>query len=307
VLRASILDAWLLLVTIIWGSNFSVIKKALVEIPPIGFNLLRLVLASATLLALLPLVPARDGMAHPVRSLDRGDWIGIAALGLVGHCVYQLAFMFGIAQTSVANTSLIFGCSPIVVALTSAALGHERVAPVRWAGAALSVSGIYLAIGHASRLSADSLRGDAWVAAAMLCWAAYTVASVPLLRRHHPLMITALSMTIGTVLYAPFGVPDLVRLRWTAVTAGAWIGLSASSLLALVFAYVIWYLAVQRLGSTRTAMYSNLVPLVAMAVAAIWLGEPVTTSKIVGTAAVLAGVALTRLEPQGTRARRREV
>ena len=47
----------------------------------------------------------------------------------------------------------------------------------------------------------------------------------------------------------------------------------ASSLLALALAYMIWYTAVQRIGSARTAVYSNLTPIVAMIVAAIWLGE----------------------------------
>jgi drug/metabolite transporter (DMT)-like permease len=61
-------------------------------------------------------------------------------------------------------------------------------------------------------------------------------------------------------------------------------------------AYVIWYSAVQKLGGSRTAVYSNITPLVAMVVAAIWLGEPLTLPKLAGAAAVIAGVAITKLE-----------
>ena len=70
-----------------------------------------------------------------------------------------------------------------------------------------------------------------------------------------------------------------------------------SSTFCLVLAYVIWYTGVQRLGATRTSAYSNLIPIVAMAVAWAWLGEPVTLAQSVGAAAILAGVFLTRLSP----------
>lgn len=281
--------------TIIWGSNFTIIKSAIAEIPAIGFNLLRLVLASIVLIVALPLF-VREGGAHAVSRITARDWIALGALGIVGHTVYQLAFMYAIAQTSVANTALIFGCSPVVVALLTAAAGHEHVSVARWTGALLSAFGIYLVVGHGGSFAGDSVRGDLWAAVAMLCWAIYTVAAAPLLTRYAPLTVTALSMTIGTILYVPFGAPDLLGLEWSRVSVSAWLALTASSLLALVAAYLIWYTAVQRLGSTRTAVYSNVVPLVAMVVAAIWLGEPLTVLKLTGAGAVLAGVALTRLD-----------
>jgi drug/metabolite transporter (DMT)-like permease len=130
----------------------------------------------------------------------------------------------------------------------------------------------------------------------MLCWAAYTVGSRPLLERHSPLVVTGFSMMIGSALYAPLGVPALLGLEWTAVRAWAWLLLVYSAVFALVVAYLIWYTAVQRVGNTRTSIYSNVVPLVAMAVAAIVLGEPMTARKFAGAAGVLAGVVLTRLE-----------
>ena len=60
-------------------------------------------------------------------------------------------------------------------------------------------------------------------------------------------------------------------------------------------AYIVWHSAVHRLGAARTSIYSNLVPLVAIGFAALWLREPLTWRKGLGVAAVLAGVALTRL------------
>ena len=84
-------------------------------------------------------------------------------------------------------------------------------------------------------------------------------------------------------------------MPWGAVSAITWIKLVYSSLFALCVAYTIWYAAVRAIGSARTSVYSNLLPIVAMVTAAVWLREPIGPAKIAGAAAVLAGVALTRL------------
>ena len=73
--------------------------------------------------------------------------------------------------------------------------------------------------------------------------------------------------------------------------------MAASSLLALAFAYMVWYTAVQKIGSSRTAIYSNLTPMVAIAVAAVWLGERVGGAQLFGAALILSGIAVSRLQP----------
>ena len=70
--------------------------------------------------------------------------------------------------------------------------------------------------------------------------------------------------------------------------------MSASSLLALAFSYMVWYTAVQKIGSSRTAVYSNLTPIVAIAVAAIWLGERIGVAQLFGAALILSGIAVSR-------------
>jgi drug/metabolite transporter (DMT)-like permease len=71
---------------------------------------------------------------------------------------------------------------------------------------------------------------------------------------------------------------------------------AGSGVLALSLAYVLWYTGVQRLGSARTSVYSNLVPVVAIVVAAITLGESLGVIKAFGVALVLTALVLTRIE-----------
>ena len=67
-----------------------------------------------------------------------------------------------------------------------------------------------------------------------------------------------------------------------------------SALLALNLSYWIWYTGLQRLGGSRTSVYSYLTPIVAMIVAAVWLGEPISGNQIAGAAAIFAGLLITR-------------
>jgi drug/metabolite transporter (DMT)-like permease len=277
---------------VIWGSNYSIVKSAFAEVPPFAFNGLRLAVASLLFLVILA-VDARRSPAARTRIL--ADWRAVAAIAVVGHALYQLLFIAGLARTSAANSALIIGCTPVFVALLTAALGHERVPARRWAGVALSATGIYLVVGHGAAMTHDSLGGDLLMLAAVFCWSLATILLGPVLTRHAPLTVTGYSMALGTVLYLPFAWRDLAGVDWSRVSSHAWLALLYSACLALCVAYVIWYTAVQRLGNTRTAVYSNMVPVVAMVVAAVGFGEPVGWLKIAGAAAILVGVAVTRL------------
>lgn len=304
--RLSRIDALLLLMTIIWGTNYSIVKAAFAEIDPQAFNAVRMIIASAVFLVIIvglrrfpaPATPARGGrivsIFHTPAAVTRRDWLGLAGLGIVGHFFYQFFFIGGLAATSVANSSLMLAATPVVIAMMAAVAGQDRVSGLHWLGAALSVAGIYIVVGNGADGGA-TLRGDLMMFAAVGCWAAYTLGARHLMERHSPVGVTGLSMVIGTMIYVPVMWPHLASVDWPAVTAGTWLAIVYSALFALCVAYTIWYVAVREIGSARTSVYSNLVPLVAMLTAVAFLNEPLSLQKLVGAAAVLVGVALTRV------------
>ena len=257
----------LLLVTaVIWGFNYALIKTVLHELPPPAFNAIRLIVASSVYLI---------GIALTVRTRPtRKEWLQLAAVGFYGQFVYQLCFMNGLARTSVANASLIIGLTPAVVALANASLGLERLTRLHWIGIAISAVGTYFVVGLDLQMSAASLIGDALTFGAVLGWAAYTIAAKPLLARHSPLAVTGWAMGFGTLFYLPYAAPTLVAVDWPSISIGAWAGTVISALLALNLSYVLWNIGVQRLGSSMTSIYSNVVPVAALVSAAIWLTKP---------------------------------
>jgi drug/metabolite transporter (DMT)-like permease len=296
-LRFTRLDAWLLLMAFFWGSNFTVVKAALRELPGPAFNAIRLVIASVLFLSV---IAWREGLRASLARVRREDWWRLIALAVLGHFIYQILFLGGVARTSVSNSALIFGCTPITVSLLGATLGHERPGWFRWAGTAVSLAGIYFVVGHGARQGTSTLTGDGIIFVAMLTWAVYTVGTHAMLSRYSPTFITGLTMAMGTVLYVPVGLHWMPASGLAGISAGGWAGILYSAVFSLVAAYVIWYTAVQQLGSGHTAIYSNVVPIVAMAVAAVFLHEPVTAVRVIGAMAVLSGVALTRVESSAT-------
>jgi drug/metabolite transporter (DMT)-like permease len=299
------MDLLVLLCTLIWGLNYAVIKIGLREIPHSGFNALRLGLASVLFLAVLAFEPAkrsgsgsgplRRRLFPSARAIPARDWLTLIALGAIGHFLYQLGFIGGLALTTVANSSLIMGCSPVVVTALAAGLGQERVSGRYWAGAALSLAGIYLVVGAGASVSRDTLLGDLVTLGAVVCWAVYVVWSRTLMERHSPLAVTGYTMAAGTLMYLPFGYPSLAALDWGRVSATAWMALVASAVFALFVAYFIWHTSIQRVGNVRTAMYSNLTPVLALTTGVVFLGDRLGPREVAGAAAILLGVGLARL------------
>ena len=297
------IDLLLVLMVLIWGTNYSVIKRAFDEVPPQPFNAVRLAIASTVYLVAIAVSRrrARLGRAptssvfYTPHALTPADRWSLLWVGLVGHLVYQWCFVAGVNGTSVSNAALIIGATPAVVAVASTLLGRDRITPLHWAGAAISAIGIYIVVGRGAALGGRTLRGDELVMVSVCCWAAYTLGAAGLMKRHSPLYVTGMTMAIGGLPYAAMLVPAVLRVDWLHVSAYTLVALPLSALLALCLSYLIWYAGVQRIGPARTSIYSNVVPLVAMLVARVWLGEPITPAKIAGAAAIVGGVVLTRL------------
>lgn len=289
-MKFTVLDSLLLLMVLIWGANFSIVKIALRDFPEVAFNAMRLVVATTVYLGVILATPARSRVV----ALTRKDWLELAFLGSIGTFLYQFCFVSAVKRTSVGNGSLIIGISPIVIALLSAAVGHERIRPVRWLGIAVAMFGLYLVVGRGVDLTGQTWRGDLLMMAGVICWATYSVASQGILKRQSPLLVIALTFSIGAVLYVLTMTPVLFKTDWQTISGFSWLMMLTSALLALNLSYWIWYTGLQRLGGSRTSVYSYLTPVVAMMVAAVWLNEPISANQVAGAGAILGGLLITR-------------
>ena len=139
-----------------------------------------------------------------------------------------------------------------------------------------------------------TLLGDSLLLISSLCWSIYTVYLQPYTHRTGGIHLSALTMVGGMVPLLAVAAPAMLATDWTHVPTLAWGSLAYSGFFALVIAYLFWYAGVRVLGPTRTAMYANLQPIFAVAVASLVLGEVITGWQVAGAISIITGLVLTR-------------
>ncbi|MFY9611685.1 MAG: EamA family transporter [Blastocatellia bacterium] len=282
-------DALLLLMTLVWGANFTAIKYSIEDLLPLSFNGLRFAIASVVMLA------AAFATGHNLK-VAKGDGWRLFGLGLLANTFYQSVFILGMARTRAGNAALILATTPLVTAIIGRILRREYFTARGVFGLVLAFGGIILIIlaGHNEVSLQETLLGDCLLVVATLFWSLYTVGSKRLIHTYGSMKTTTIMMTTGTPVLLLVCAPSLLRQDWSRVRPIAWAGLIYSALLAIALAYIIWNHGVRRIGSTRTAIYSNITPIVAMLVAWPALGEVPTPGQVAGALVIFYGVYLVR-------------
>jgi drug/metabolite transporter (DMT)-like permease len=282
-------DAGLLLMSLIWGINYSVVKAGLRTLEPFAFNGLRVALAAVILVGLSAWLRADRWPA-------RRDVWHLLVLGLMGNGLYQLFFILGMARTRAGIAALVVAAGPAYIALISHWLGRERLPARGWAGIALQLAGVACVVGstHGLDAGADAMFGAGLIACGSLMWAVFSVLLQPYTSRAHPIHLSALTMSSGALFLLIVATPALRRLDVTTVAPTEWAAVAYAGIGALVIAYLLFYRGVRVLGATRTAMYGNLQPLIAIAVAWVMLAERPTGWQALGAACIMGGLLLSR-------------
>lgn len=281
-------DVLLFTMAVIWGINFVVVKYATHVFNPVAFTGLRVGTAAIFLLAV---AFARGNLALP-----RRDVIALLLIGMIGNGLYQLFFVHGVSRTRAGNAALIVAAAPAFIALFARVRGLERVRRLTLVGIALSVAGVGLVIAGSARPSNGevTLLGSLLVFFGVLCWSVYTILLQPYTKRIDVARLSAFTMVGGAVPLLVASTPALIATDWSAVGGAGWLALFYSSVISMGVAYYFWYRGLRVLGPTRTAVYANLQPIIALAVAWAFLGEIPTIFQGVGAATIVAGVFLTR-------------
>jgi len=286
----SAVDLMLVTMSIVLGLNYSVVKIGIVDIMPLNFGAFRFAIASVILLSLL-------WFRERNFSIPKGDLGRFVLIALVGNTLCQIFFVTGIAWTTASNSSIILATTPIFVVIFNLILGTEKVKKTVLGGVILSFIGISLIVFGGEKplvLTDQSLLGDLLILFGTICWSTYTVLSKPLLKHCTPLKLTSLTMAIGTPLLLLLSIPSISTQKWSSVSTTGWLSLAYFSCLATAISYVIWYTGVNRIGSARTALYYNLITVIAIVIAWISLSESMTPIQIVGASMIIISLYLAR-------------
>ena len=282
-------DVLLLTTVLLWSFNFTAAKYALTHgFAPLAYSAFRF---GAGAFVFAAFTFARERTCR----IGRGDiWIALLAAAL-GIWLNQITFGYAVKLTPAATVALMFGTLPIFVALLSQAVGHERLRARHYLAAFLSFAGVGLvAAGTAGGVSGE-LGGILLGLAAAATWAGYSVAIAPLMRRYSPYRISTVVLLVGCVPLFVTAAHELVAQDWGQPNALAWAGLLYGLVFSLFVTNVLWFTAIDRVGASRAALYSNLQPFFGAVFAVVVLSERFGALQAVGGLVIGAGIVLSRL------------
>ncbi len=286
----------LLLNVMIASGTFLVAKGTLAEFPPLPLALFRFVLAT------LVLWPVARFLRPGVR-IARADRPRIVLLGLLGVLLNQGLFLIGMQWSSASHAALLYALTPAFVVLFGMSSASTRPTAAAIGGIALAFAGVLtLLLQRGLHFEAASLRGDLVILLAVVTWALYLVLGRTVTRRYGSLVVTAQAMLAGTIAFLPIGLVSLLQFHPARISAPAWSGLLYLAWLTSALNYVIWFWGLEHLKPASVAIMTNLQPLFTVAMAWMFLREPLPAGFVVSTVLVLAGVWLTQSESLRARA-----
>lgn len=277
--------ARLALLAAIWGNSFLFIKVALEGLPPLGIALAR---CAAGALALGGYALFR----RPAWPREPVVWAHVAVISFTSNALPFALFAWGELHVTSGVAGVYNATTPLAtLAVSMAALPDEHPTRARVAGILLGLLGVVTVIGPWRGVGANSVLGQL---ACLGAGAAYGVAFT-YTRRHlsprrlDPVAVTVGQLAIASVLLAvavPFagGRVDLAPRVVAAVLALGALGTGV--------AYVLYHQLIRDIGATSASMVTFLVPIVAVTLGAVVLGEPVTWNLFAGAVVVVTGVAL---------------
>ncbi|MDA9508536.1 permease [Bradyrhizobium sp. CCBAU 11386] len=283
----------LLLLALIWGSSFTLIKVAIPTIPPFTMVAARVTIAAILLL----LIAATQGHTLPRRT---SVWAAFVVQGLLQSALPFTLISWGEAHIASGLAGVLNVTPPMFVLAIAMMTGHGRqsISGRKIVGVALGLAGVAVTMG------ADALSGIGTTAplaqAAVLC-ASLCYAVAPIWGQRFsglPAIVTAAgAMSCAAVLMLPAAA--ILEQPWTlAPTAQAVVAVLGLAVVCTALAMVIYFRLIRTLGPLGTTSGSYLRAGFAVALGTAWLGERFTWSLLAGMALILAGtVAVTAPSP----------
>jgi len=281
-----------LLTVAIWGTSFAFQKMALAQFNVSTFIALRyagmLALSWCVLLYRLRFAPR-------AARLDRRDLPGLALAGVLGYGLYIPLSTLGLSFTTAFSNALLIATTPLFAALLLRVLRLERIGSGHYAGMLLALAGVVLFMLPAMHrgVSVGGV-GDLVSLAAALFFAAYTVATKPLLPRYALPAIMAYTLTLGTVPVILVLLPRMFAQDWSHVTRAGWAAFAWTIIFPVYVAWSIWNWTVGQIGVARATLFMYLVPVIGGLTSWLLLAEGFGILKIAGAILTLGGLAVAR-------------
>lgn len=293
--KITYLDLLLVLVALIWGSNPMSMKIGIRYVPPLAFNAIRLVAAS--IISFIVLKVSKSN-----KEFERKDLKSLAYICIFGFLIFQMYLVLGVSLTTVVNASIIMATLPINVVIISRIFKIEDITICTIIGVACSIVGVVVLIlgnGETLSISETSIVGSILIIISQIAYAYYTVFSRDLIKKYSSLQVTSYVIILSTLIFVLVSIKDIVFVSWRSIPIEGWITAIYSGAFVICFGNFIWLWAVGKIGSVRTSLYNNLVPIFGVILGCLFLHESFGLIQFIGAVMVVLGLLLAKVKGKG--------
>jgi drug/metabolite transporter (DMT)-like permease len=282
------------LTMLFWAGNINVGRYAAGHVPPIALGTLRWI--GATLI-LLPFALPYLRTDWPV---IRKHAAMLTLLSLLSISAYNTLTYYGLQYTEAINAVILQSTGSLVLVAFTFLLFGERLGPWQLFGMLLSLAGVAVVVSRGDWNAFLHYRlnvGDFILLAAI---ASYSFYSALLKKRPplHPMSFVALTMGWGSVLLLPFLAAEIAGGRSIPIDAKSVLIIAYVVIFPSLLAHFFFFRGVELIGANRAAPMMYLIPVLATALAIVFLGEQLHPFHVAGFVLVLGGVLIaTRSQP----------
>jgi drug/metabolite transporter (DMT)-like permease len=282
-----------LLAVFIWSGNFIVARDMKGQIPPISLAFYRWLTAS---IIIFPFVFKKFKLEWKAlkRSWHYFFWVSLAGVALFNTFAY-----IGGQYTTAINLALIgTTSSPVMAVIMAHFFLKEYIGWKKIAGMILCILGVLFILSKGkieNILSFHFDKGDLWMLAAAFCFAVYNTMVKKRPASISPITFLFVSFSIGTLMLLPFYLWETnhtAPVKWNLylISVILYLGLGAS-----VICFMIWNIAIHKIGAARTVLFGNLIPVFTSIEAVFYLHEKFTIYHVISMLLVFAGLILANL------------
>ncbi|AJA63508.1 MULTISPECIES: DMT family transporter [Bradyrhizobium] len=276
---------WSLLavLSVLWGGSFFFNGAALRELPPLTLVLLRVALGAAILLPLLRM----QGIGLPK---GMPGWKPFVAIGLLNNVIPFSLIVIGQTFIPSGLASILNATTPLFTVLVMAMAGEEALQMRRLAGVALGVAGVVVLRGWGIEMRPGQGLGILLCLGGALSYGFAALAARRLLKDTPPLGTATFQLMASTVMMAI--VAGAMEQPWHLSMPGltTWLAVLGLAALSTALAYIVFFQIIRRSGATNVMLVTLLIPVTAILLGWLVLGEPISAREIAG--AVVIGSAL---------------
>jgi drug/metabolite transporter (DMT)-like permease len=225
---------------------------------------------------------------------SRQQWGVLVIMAFCGQFIFTCLLLYGLRFTGGMDAGVITAITPAAMAVMSLLLLRERLNAWQLLGILLAIGGV-LVVNDTFGLAATEGSNLRWLGNALVCMAVLGEAVFLLLRKKLSAQVSNLTVAgtlcfLGLLMFLPFALWQAAEFDFGAAEVIDWLAIVYFGVVFTVAAYIFWFRGVSRVSGNTAGVFTAVMPVSAVTLSCLLLGEPLTLSYVLGGVMVLAAI-----------------